>query len=519
MAAIGAGQELSVKLNLQMIADAMDELWWEYASHLPGETPSLSGCLLYCGQTTLQSDTLYLIPDGSEEGFPADCYCYATTGSLRGEAPHIRNVSSSFAQMLNLVITVFQRYRDFERDLSNVISSGGSLTQLCRVGSEFLRNPLYIHDNLFAVLAESSHVEGMLEFEYNEKSKKMYIPLWLINEFKFDDSYRRTLSLHQASIWGVDQYPHTMRSLFVNLWDGERYLGRMLVNEVGSSLQPGHFRAAEFFAQYVIAWLRGQESVQQNGNHNFEETFIEIMTTGEADERDLQTILGILDWDSTDQFLCLKLQNQNMYNTVRADSVLNSRLASMLSGCVSFPYQQRVCIVMNMTQSKMDAGTLRLKLAPLIRDSCMYAGISNPVKGIRALYHGFMQADIAMDYITNVDSSDWLVTFASCALSYIRQAACTKLSAQMVAHPVLGQLLEHDAAAGTQYYVTLRTFLECERSIPMTASTLIIHRTTLTYRLGRIQELTRLNLDDPNLRLYLLLSYQLLEKGKPHNGR
>ena len=101
MAAIGAGQELSVKLNLQMIADAMDELWWEYASHLPGETPSLSGCLLYCGQTTLQSDTLYLIPDGSEEGFPADCYCYATTGSLRGEAPHIRNVSSSFAQMLN----------------------------------------------------------------------------------------------------------------------------------------------------------------------------------------------------------------------------------------------------------------------------------------------------------------------------------------------------------------------------------------------------------------------------------
>ena len=84
----------------------------------------------------------------------------------------------------------------------------------------------------------------------------------------------------------------------------------------------------------------------------------------------------------------------------------------------------------------------------------------------------------------------------------------------MVAHPVLHQLLEHDAASGTQYYDTLRTYLECERSIPMTAAALIIHRTTLTYRLGKIQELTRLNLDDPNLRLYLLLSYQLLERGK-----
>lgn len=515
----GTGQELSVKLNLQMIADAMDELCWDYSAYLPGERPSLSGCLLYCGQKDLKTDTLYLIPEGEEAGFPTDRYCYATTGNLRGSAPHIRNVRCPFARMLNLVITVFQRYRDFERDLSNVISSGGSLVQLCRVGSKFLGNPVYIHDNLFAVLAESSHVDGMLEFEYNEKSKKMYIPLWLINEFKFDDSYRKTLSLHQASIWGVDQYPHTMRSLFVNLWDGERYLGRMLVNEVGTPLQPGHFRVAEFLAQFVIAWMRGQELGMQNGNHNFEETFIEIMTTGEADERDLQTILGILDWDSTDQFLCLKLQSQNMGNAVRVDSVLNSRLASMLSGCVSFPHQQQVCVVVNMTQSKMDAGTLRLQLAPLVRDSCMYAGISNPVKGIRALYHGFMQADIAMEYITKVDSSDWLVTFASCALSYIRQSACVKLSAQMVAHPVLHQLLEHDAASGTQYYATLRTYLECERNIPMTASVLIIHRTTLTYRLGKIQELTRLNLDDPNLRLYLLLSYQLLERGKHHGGR
>ena len=49
-------------------------------------------------------------------------------------------------------------------------------------------------------------------------------------------------------------------------------------------------------------------------------------------------------------------------------------------------------------------------------------------------------------------------------------------------------------------------------SIPATAAELIIHRTTLTYRLGKIAELTRLNLDNPDLRLYLLLSFQLLDR-------
>ena len=79
--------------------------------------------------------------------------------------------------------------------------------------------------------------------------------------------------------------------------------------------------------------------------------------------------------------------------------------------------------------------------------------------------------------------------------------------------------MEHDRTQGTQYYETLRAYLLCERSIPATAAALIIHRTTLTYRLGKIQELTRLNLDSADLRLYLMLSFQLLEQWGIHDGR
>ena len=72
--------------------------------------------------------------------------------------------------------------------------------------------------------------------------------------------------------------------------------------------------------------------------------------------------------------------------------------------------------------------------------------------------------------------------------------------------------MEHDRTQGTQYYNTLRVYLLCERNIPATAAALIIHRTTLTYRLGKILELTHLNLDNANLRMYLLLSFQLLDQ-------
>ena len=65
---------------------------------------------------------------------------------------------------------------------------------------------------------------------------------------------------------------------------------------------------------------------------------------------------------------------------------------------------------------------------------------------------------------------------------------------------------------GTQYFETLRAYLLNERDIPKTAETLIIHRTTLLYRLKKIKSLLNVDLEDPWKRLYLTLSLWILEK-------
>lgn len=506
----------SFRLNLQMVMDSLEEQNWQYAVSRPGERPALTRCLLYHGQQLLREDTLYLIPEGKEQDFPANSFSYITTTALRGEAPHIRNVNATFPELLNCVLSLFSHYADFERELSNTISSGGSLSELCCIASRYLHNPVYVHDNLFCIIGQSSWVDGM--FEMNEQTKMPHIPLWMINEFKFDEVYRRTFSGRQADILGTHLNYFNVRSLYVNLWEGNEYHGRLLINETESPIRPGQYAAAEFFAGYVLLWLKNQMLSNRQTHYSFEQIFIDLLTDGKTDERNLKMILDALNWKHEDRYLCLQMENQVSGDTVRSDLAINSLLSTVLSGHISFRYQQRICVIINLSRSEMDQGELRLRLAPLIRDNCLYVGISNPVEDIYALRRGFLQADMALDYITRVDSSDWMVPFTACALNYIRESACQKLPAKMVAHPVLLHLIEHDRTQGTQYYDTLRAYLLCERSIPATAAALIIHRTTLTYRLGKILELTRLNLDNADLRLYLMLSYQLLEQWGIHDG-
>ena len=64
----------------------------------------------------------------------------------------------------------------------------------------------------------------------------------------------------------------------------------------------------------------------------------------------------------------------------------------------------------------------------------------------------------------------------------------------------------------TELYRTLKVYLELERNVLQTAKTLFIHRSTLFYRLERIQKLADVDYEDARERLVLQLSFQILEQ-------
>ena len=81
-------------------------------------------------------------------------------------------------------------------------------------------------------------------------------------------------------------------------------------------------------------------------------------------------------------------------------------------------------------------------------------------------------------------------------------------------HPVLAALRIHDREKNSTLYETLYQFLINERSAQRTAQALHIHKNSLSYRLNQIKEIADLDLDDPNLRTYLILSFAIDEDNR-----
>lgn len=498
-------------LSVQLLADELEERGIDFEKSVSADGARLLGCAVYCGQRELREDILYVLPEKDECSFPVDRFCYAMSGNVAGDAPHIRGLGMSSVEILNLFLEIFGKYQEMELNLAGIVTDGGTLSDLLLAADPIFHNPMYVHDNMFAVIALPRRVEGMLDFEYNHKTGKIYIPLWLIEEFKFDESYRRTLSMREPDIWGNEEYPRHFRSLFVNLWDGSRYCGRLLINELQTTLKPSDALMASYLAQFVLMILRRDARESRHSYRNFEETFVDLVNRQDVSPTDLNVVLGILGWREDDRYICIRVRNQDPSLNIKTISVLRSAVSDQLTGHTSFFFENDLFLLINLRMYPSGIGELRAIMSQHVRDSYLYCGFSNPFRGIRNLADAVAQTEIALRFVSASGETSWIMEFSDCVLPHLQKEIKRTMKPELVAAPDLLRLLEFDRENGTEYYQTLRAYLRHERSIPETSEALIIHRTTLSYRLKKLKDLMNVNLDNEDVRFYLLLSFRLLE--------
>lgn len=499
-----------VGVTLQDIVDELDDRLWDFSWNEEAKEP-FRGFRSWTGKEAPRSGILYVIRE-EDAGFPVDTSPYICCGGVEGAAPHICVPGRTAVEVLDLLAGVFERFRELEADLNWLLGHNGDLDDLCRAAFRFLQNPLYIHDSMFTLLAQSGRVEGMLELAYNEKAGKYFVPLWLIEDFKFSAGYADTLEQRRPAIWDTDQYPHHMRSLYVNIWDADYYRARILINELHVPLRTGDWRVASILADYALLFLRRDDRGGRAGPRNYEDTARTLLTGGEPDPLELRVLLTSTGWAEDDPFLVARLECQDSDLPLSSYAVLRSSLSSAIPGALAVLLDRKLCLIVDLRAAQSTVPAFRAMLAPFLRDSLLYAGASAVFDSIRELAAAAEQADFALSRAFRERGDRWYIPFEDCALDYLLSHIQTPYPLATQLSPVLSQLRAHDREHGSQLYNTLRCYLSNERSIPRTAAALIIHRTTLIYRLDKIVSLTGIDLDSETTRLYLMLSYRLAEQ-------
>lgn len=491
--------------ELAMLAEELTNLG--IAVRLSGRGESTCwGIRRYTGQTP-RRELLYLISVGDEDTFPIHNEPYVTTAPIHGRADHLTISGLSSEQALDLLEQIFFELQDAERRIWQLPGQESTLDDLCALGEELFGNPVLVHDSWFMILARS---QGAADYLPLSGQPWEQIPQEVLDDFSTDPEYQETYHRQGAQLW-PDVYAGLVpyHTIYVNLYEKEAYQGRLLIMGILRPLRRRDYGLAELLARQALLLLhmQGERSAQ---NRSIDAILLDILHGTYTNTAEYSALLRMLRWSAEDWFLCIRLGHQDAIPPDVSTVMLRRELLLAFPGSYLISQKERYCVVVNLSRTACSAADLQRTLSPLCRDFCQYAGLSSPVEGISALPAAYLQAEAALTQAFHRRDANWTVPFSACALDYLLAHLNTSMEPRQLAAPQLLELQRYDQVHGTQYFETLRVYLLCEREIPRTAAALIIHRTTLTYRLQKLRGLLRMNLDEPDVRLYLLLSLRLL---------
>lgn len=134
----------------------------------------------------------------------------------------------------------------------------------------------------------------------------------------------------------------------------------------------------------------------------------------------------------------------------------------------------------------------REKLKELSLKENLRIGISWSFYDILQFKRHFYQSVTCLKQAPHLFPSEQLLDYTNFCFYDLLLAIADKTSLENYCHPALKTLTDY----GQDFYLTLRTYLECNKNVNETADKLFIHRNTLNYRIKRIKELTGLNLNN-----------------------
>ena len=500
---------LRIRPNMAVLEESFTEAGWECQAQIREPRQSYRGIRLYHGQSDLKPDVLYLLRP-EERSFPTDAFSYICAESKPGTANHLICPGWPDEQIMDFILELFSQFQQWEQMIDQLVFRKNGLQELCQLGARLLDNPVCIHDDWFMVIAMSQDVEQTMPPEYYSSSKKGFIPRMILDDFRHDSDYLETYAHRDARIWKNSE--DTPSSLYVNLWDGTVYRGRLLVIQSRRPFKQLDHILAEVLTQRAVLLLRQQYLGEQKQLRSMDDVIYSLVQGKQMDPSDLTQLLNMLNWKKNDRFLCIRVRAQENNGKTVMEHVLHSDLFRIFpEGYILFSGAEQ-CVVLNLRKDTASVAMIHHRLAPLCRDYCLYAGISSPVADIHDMHLAYYQAQVALEQAFRQRSDRWIIPFSECAMEHILEHLDSPLPGWALVSPELLAILDHDRQMGTQYFETFREYLLNERDIPKTSEKLIIHRTTLLYRLKKIQSMLNVNLEDPWQRLYLTLSLWILEQ-------
>ncbi|MCD8157114.1 MAG: helix-turn-helix domain-containing protein [Clostridiales bacterium] len=209
------------------------------------------------------------------------------------------------------------------------------------------------------------------------------------------------------------------------------------------------------------------------------------------------------------KFFCLAiLYRSEPHNSELFNERQMSTLRNTYPGSMSVVYKNNIVLLLNQDTPVLLRPDLIRPMAQFALQNQLKVYLSQPFADILKIRIFYEQAQHTLE-LSDPRSPDQLIYFSTEALPFYLFSKCSYEDLEAGIHHHIFQLQDYDRQYHTEFITTLRAYLTHNRNVTQTAEYLHVHRSTLFYRMKKIEELLEVSLSESHLLFLYELSLQI----------
>ena len=404
-------------------------------------------------------------------------------------------------EAFEIIQGVFDYYQDWEAEVEEAIAAGDFQRA---VDSSWLvfNNPMMILDGNSRLLAITRDPElGKMDPEWDYLCKYGYSSLNSIRSMRYDNN--NVDFTHYGSQSFQFQRSNTMLygGISYCMIFNEGICGRITLLEKNRKLNAGDSQLIERMAKLLEPRLGGTISAP-NSHVN---VFFKLLSQQPFSEKELSIQLAYYQWLPEDPYqLCtIKPLGDNGDMSLH---ILSQTISRHLQN--SIVLEKGGCVHVICNRDMYNDPVHQQFREILLANNALRIAFSLCVPNVNYLPLLERQTSFVLNHSSNTGPG--VYTFGDHGLNFLLSGHSAR-EVYSACHPVVITLWEKARSGNSDLYDTLKTYIDCERSLSQTAAALYTHRNTVLYRIRKCQEMLGDDLETPIKRLYIRISMQALE--------
>ena len=148
--------------TLEMLAEELNRSGLACRVERGGAGRCFRGARRFSDSGAPSGDVIYVLGPGDAARFPGGTRACVSTVPATGRAGCILCLNQTPEAVLDALLEIFERCRDMEARLDELIYRGGDLRELCELGAFMLDYPICIHDDWFVMIARSRELSEVM---------------------------------------------------------------------------------------------------------------------------------------------------------------------------------------------------------------------------------------------------------------------------------------------------------------------------------------------------------------------